>query len=846
MDDSRGDPTRDRLPWLKGAIGERLAREGLAGAGPVRDWPPSLANAVSLILQSAFPMFVVWGAQRRLVYNTAYEAILGPKRTRALGAPFWEVWPEVRARIEPILDAAFLGQDSYFENFPVTLNRGAGAEAAWFTFSYSPLFDDGAVSGALCVCVETTASNRTEATLRFLDELGAQVARLSDADAIMATTTRMVGEHLGVSICAYADMDPDEDGFTIRGDWSAPGSPSIVGRYRLADFGSLAVEKLSAGQPLVINNNLEEIAPHEAATFQAIGISSTICMPLVKDGRLRALMAIHHKDPHAWSSHELSLLREVTERSWAHVERVGAEAALRAHAEQLQLATDAAEIGLWDVDPLKDELYWPPRVKAMFGISAAAPVSMANDFFPCLHPEDLDRVSAAYAATADPEVRALYDVEYRTIGKEDGVLRWVAAKGRGLFNDKGECVRVIGTAADITARKEAERAAAEQARSLEVLNATGAAIAAELDLQKLVQMVTDAGVGITGAQFGAFFYNLVNEEGESYTLYSLAGVDKSAFDTFPMPRNTKVFAPTFTGEAVVRSDDITQDPRYGLSSPHYGMPAGHLPVRSYLAVPVISRSGEVLGGLFFGHAEPGVFTPAAEQLMRGLAGQAAVAIDNAQLFQAAQTEIAQRRKVEEQQRLLINELNHRVKNTLATVQSIVAQTSKLSDAKSLRGTIESRLMALASAHDLLTQENWEGAELRDLLLRSLSPFGSDLSARFSLEGPSVLLAPQQALAFAMATHELATNAVKYGSLSAPSGRISISWRTEAGRLELEWREVDGPPVLAPTRRGFGSRLLERGLAADLQGEVGLEFARDGVRCRIAADLAGIIAERSPA
>ena len=170
---------------------------------------------------------------------------------------------------------------------------------------------------------------QNEARFRFLNDLHKATAALSDADTVLATTTRMVGEHMGVSVCAYADMDEDQDGFTIRGDWSAAGSPSIVGHYSLAAFGRKAVSELGAGRPLIVNDNLAELEPHEAKTFRDIGIAATICMPLVKDGRLAALMAVHHKDPHVWKDDELALIREVTERSWAHVERVGAEASLR-------------------------------------------------------------------------------------------------------------------------------------------------------------------------------------------------------------------------------------------------------------------------------------------------------------------------------------------------------------------------------------------------------------------------------------------------------------------------------------------------------------------------------------
>ena len=154
-----------------------------------------------------------------------------------------------------------------------------------------------------------------------------------------------------------------------------------------------------------------------------------------------------------------------------------------------------------------------------------------------------------------------------------------------------------------------------------------------LDLERVVQTVTDAGVELTGAAFGAFFYNVRDDAGESYMLYALSGADRSKFEGFPMPRATAVFQPTFKGEGVIRSDDIMADARYGLTGPHNGMPKGHLPVRSYLAVPVSSRSGEVIGGLFFGHEELGKFTERHERLIVGLAGQASIAFDNARLYQ---------------------------------------------------------------------------------------------------------------------------------------------------------------------------------------------------------------------
>ncbi|MBV9992241.1 MAG: PAS domain S-box protein [Alphaproteobacteria bacterium] len=191
-----------------------------------------------------------------------------------------------------------------------------------------------------------------------------------------------------------------------------------------------------------------------------------------------------------------------------------------------------------------------------------------------------------------------------------------------------------------------EGGSGEEARRLEILLRVGKEIASELDLERAVQLVTDAATELTGAAFGSFFYNVLNDAGESYMLYTLSGVPKEAFSKFPMPRNTKVFAPTFAGEGVVRSDDIQKDPRYGQNAPRKGMPEGHLPVHSYLAVPVVSRSGEVVGGLFFGHPEVGRFSAEHEKLAQGIAAHAAIAIDNARLYRAAQLEIERRKNLE--------------------------------------------------------------------------------------------------------------------------------------------------------------------------------------------------------
>lgn len=208
-----------------------------------------------------------------------------------------------------------------------------------------------------------------------------------------------------------------------------------------------------------------------------------------------------------------------------------------------------------------------------------------------------------------------------------------------------DAVTGLATVADAVAigidRVRAEQRARLERDTLAIVNEVGRALAAELDQERLVQAVTDYSTRLAGAAFGAFFYNVTDRNGESYMLFSISGVPRERFAQFPMPRNTELFAPTFSGKSTVRVDDVHKDPRYGHSAPYFGMPEGHLPVRSYLAVPVVSRSGGVIGGLFFGHPHPGMFSERHEELVSGVAAQASIAMDNARLFTEAQRLIAE-------------------------------------------------------------------------------------------------------------------------------------------------------------------------------------------------------------
>jgi len=274
---------------------------------------------------------------------------------------------------------------------------------------------------------------------------------------------------------------------------------------------------------------------------------------------------------------------------------------------------------------------WNAGAQRIFGYTAeeviGQPVTM---LIPPDHPDEEPRILA--------RIRAGERIEhYETVRvRKSGELVDISLTVSPIRDENNRIVGASKIAREITDQKRSEAILREQAEIIETVNRLGQKLAAELDLHRLVQAVTDAATDISNASFGAFFHNVQDEHGESYMLYALSGAPHEGFAHLPMPRNTPIFEPTFTGQGTVLLDDVKKDPRYGTQSPFHGMPGGHLPVTSYLAVPVISRSGDVYGGLFFGHPEPAKFIERDARIIEGLAAQAAIAMDNARLYEAAQ------------------------------------------------------------------------------------------------------------------------------------------------------------------------------------------------------------------
>ncbi|MFC6050730.1 PAS domain S-box protein, partial [Methylobacterium hispanicum] len=447
------------LPVGGGDVGDLVRGHDWAATplGPIAEWPPTVRAIVQTVLLSPIPMVAIWGEDGILVYNRGYAEVCGPRHPQALGGRVLDVWPEARAFNAQVIESGLAGQALSFTGQELELWRHGRPEKVWMDLDYTPILDEaGRPIGTLATVLDITervlAERRlaeSEDRFRFLDGLARATADARDAAAVLEATTRLLGGHLGLSNCAYADMDADGDGFTIRGNWHAPDAPSILGHYSLADFGELAVRELNAGRPLVVNDNAAELAPHEARTFQAIGIAATICMPLVKEGRLTALMAIHHAVPHRWSDAELALLREVTERCWAYIERVGAEANLRVSEGRLRTLVNATSDAVYRMGA-----DWRGMIRLDGrGILADATEPSERWLDRNIKPKDRAEVLAAIADAI--RRKGLFELEHR-VRRADGTVGWTFSRAVPLLDQAGEIVEWFGTASDVTFRHEAE------------------------------------------------------------------------------------------------------------------------------------------------------------------------------------------------------------------------------------------------------------------------------------------------------------------------------------------------------------------------------------------------------
>jgi PAS domain S-box-containing protein len=453
---------------------------------------------------------------------------------------------------------------------------------------------------------------------------------------------------------------------------------------------------------------------------------------------------------------------------------------------QLKLATEGAEVGTWDMNLRTGSGRWSPEGVRQLG--AHDPTFSMQEWLEAVHRDDREDVWSAWTravAAGEP-----FEVRFRAAQSRPGGERWILSRGRVELDPDGEPVRAAGVMIDISVQARAEAALAESERRLSaVLDNTDMAVILLNHRQQCVYM---------------------NPAAERLTGYRFVEVDGQ-----PM-------------HAVIRTQGLAEEADAGSNGDGGGEDVNACPIsRAFLANT--QEHGEEIFVHRDGYPYPVAFTASP---IRDHVGQAVGTVVELR-------DIRAERAQQEHRKMLIDELNHRVKNTLATVQSIAAQSLKgRRAAAEAREAIESRLIALSRSHDLLTRKSWEGASLRDVALAAVEPFGpvDGELRRFTIEGEPIWLRPKHALSIGMALHELATNALKYGALSVPEGHVELSWRIDEERGEerlcLRWAESGGPPVSPPAHKGFGSRLIERGLSHELGGQVTLDFKPTGVVCDI--------------
>lgn len=722
-------------------------------------------------------------------WNRGAERLFGYLAEDVIGKSITLLIPPEHEDEEPII-LERIRRGERIEHYETVRRRKDGTSVD-ISLTVSPLKDaSGRIVGAAKIARDITARKRTEEALtrhvaeqtalyRFTDRLHRAVSPHDVHEAALDA----ILEALRCSCAAI--LLADEAGVMRFAAWRG-----LSETYRRAVDGHSPWQKDAADPQPVWLDDIDgaDLSDALKETIRSEHIGALAFIPLVAGGRLIGKFMAYYETPHRFTAPELALaiaiarqLAVAVQRMRTETARRTAEASQRESERRLEFALAAGEMGAWEWDVAADRVIWSPGLERIHGLKPGSFGGRLADFEQEVHPEDRDDVRRA--ARHALERGEDYHVVYRQRGT-DGATRWLEAFGSVVRDAGGAARRLAGVCMDVTERKVAE----EKLRKSEAH----------------LHLTTEA------ARLGTWQWNVNSGE----IVWSPRHKEMWGLEPGPGALHYNDWA-----RAIIEADRTRVDAAIDRCL--------HGDVDYDVEYRIVPRGGSE------------------RRWIRSTGRARFDEAGGALVLEGVSMDVTDRKQAEEQRTLLIHELNHRVKNTLATVQSLASQTLRNTErSRDAHAQFDARLAALSRAHDVLTSESWGGADLREIVERALMPFQS-VEGRVVTDGPRVRLSPKQALALSMALHELATNAVKYGALSDATGEVRLTWsigaRETAGTeapdmVELIWTERGGPPVVPPTRRGFGSRLIERSLATELDGEVSLDYRPGGVVCTMVTRL----------
>lgn len=752
--------------------------QGVAvNTGPdVRAWPEpaeSEARFRTLITSSPLPVLVIDPYATVRLWNAAAENLFGWTEAEVVGKPVPFV-PDARLReCISCRDSAMRGEIRSIE----TQRLRRDGSLVDLTLSAAPLRDKhGEVTEILIVFNDVTERKRAESLLAAEKRVLELIATGAPLPQVLDTLVHEAEANSNEGMLCSILLADDSRERLLHG--AAPTLPetynqAIHGIRIGPNVGSCGTAAYERRPVFVCDISSDPRWTDFKDLAAGHGLGACCSTPLLSSqGELLGTLAMYYRQPHDPGVLERQLIERTTHLAAIVIERKWDEDALRKSQENLTAALAASDTGTFRWNLATGEF-------SECDENLKRLFGFDPDKPVCITQEFLDRVHPddlprlIPAADASRRQGADFSMEYRVV-LPDGKIRWLYDRAKVVRNAEGVPADMVGACTDITERKNAEQALAARETEFRAL----------ADNMSQFAWMTDA----TG---WIYWYNQRWFDFTGTTLQEMEGWGWQ-----------KVHHPDHV-------DRVVQKFRHSLDT---GEPWED-------TFPLRSKEGEYRW--FLSRALP----------IRD-------EHDRIQHWFGTNTDITERLRAERQRTILINELNHRVKNTLATVQAIAAQTLRNANVdSSVRETLESRLVALSNAHNLLTEERWETAEIHDVMARTLEPHAGP--ERLRLHGPSVRLSPKAALAIAMGMHELATNAVKYGALSNGTGQVAVTWGVDGpkpGTLHLQWKERGGPTVKPSSRKGFGSRLIERSLQHDLNGKAKIDYQPEGIVCTITSKL----------